>query len=261
MLIDWFTVVAQIVNFLILVALLRFFLYRRILDAIATRQAKIAAAFTEAETREREAQKTLQDHAAGLERMAAERPRRLEELEADMRQERSRMLAELRDEIEGTRDDWYRGILDDRDRLLDELEMRIAAGAEIVARAALDELADVELERLMIDALLRKLEAMEADQVGSLVATIEDSETVEVASSFPLPSESRSRIRDGMADRLGITARLDFRVDSSLGCGIELRADGRTVGWSLDSYLDRTRTALEDILESSGEVETDDSAT
>ena len=32
--IDWFTVIAQIVNFLILVALLRYFLYGRIMDTL-----------------------------------------------------------------------------------------------------------------------------------------------------------------------------------------------------------------------------------
>ncbi|HSJ29117.1 MAG TPA: F0F1 ATP synthase subunit delta [Acidimicrobiia bacterium] len=259
MLIDWFTVAAQIVNFLILVALLRFFLYRRILDAIATRQGKIAAAFTESETREHEAQQTVDEHAAELERMAEERPHRLEQLEAEMRQERSRMLAELRHEIEEIRDDWYRGVLDERERLIDELETRLAAGAEVVARAALTDLADLDLESRMIDVFLRRLEAMDEGQLGSLVAAIGDATTTEVASSFPVPSESRSRIRDRVADRLGVT-RSDFRVDPSLGCGIELRAGGRTVGWSLDRYLDQMRAALEDVVESStGDVGTEHS--
>ena len=42
MLIDWFTVVAQVVNFLILVWLLKRFLYKPILDAIDAREKRIA---------------------------------------------------------------------------------------------------------------------------------------------------------------------------------------------------------------------------
>ena len=57
MLIDWFTVIAQIVNFLILVWLLQRFLYRPILDAIDAREKRIAAALTEAEANKEEAQK------------------------------------------------------------------------------------------------------------------------------------------------------------------------------------------------------------
>ncbi|MDT8272548.1 MAG: F0F1 ATP synthase subunit B, partial [Desulfomonilia bacterium] len=47
--IDLFTWGAQIVNFLILVALLRHFLYGRIVHAIDTRQEKIASRWDEAE--------------------------------------------------------------------------------------------------------------------------------------------------------------------------------------------------------------------
>ena len=44
MLIDWFTVGAQLLNFLILVCLMKRFLYQPVLDAIAAREQKIAAA-------------------------------------------------------------------------------------------------------------------------------------------------------------------------------------------------------------------------
>jgi F-type H+-transporting ATPase subunit b len=43
MLIDWFTVGAQALNFLILVWLLKRFLYKPILDAIDAREKRIAA--------------------------------------------------------------------------------------------------------------------------------------------------------------------------------------------------------------------------
>jgi F-type H+-transporting ATPase subunit b len=42
-LIDWFTVGAQLLNFIILVWLMKRFLYQPVLDAIAAREQKIAA--------------------------------------------------------------------------------------------------------------------------------------------------------------------------------------------------------------------------
>ena len=47
--IDWFVFFAQIVNFLILLFLLKKFLYGRIINAMDAREAKIAAIFAEAE--------------------------------------------------------------------------------------------------------------------------------------------------------------------------------------------------------------------
>ncbi|MCF8123589.1 MAG: hypothetical protein K9K34_14360, partial [Desulfarculaceae bacterium] len=71
MLIDWFTVAAQVVNFLILVWLLKHFLYDRIIKAIDQREADIAARSEEAEAK--------QDAAARKESELAQRRRELEE--------------------------------------------------------------------------------------------------------------------------------------------------------------------------------------
>ena len=55
MLIDWFTVVAQTTNFLILVLLLKRFLYKPILDAIDAREQRIAQELADADAKRLEA--------------------------------------------------------------------------------------------------------------------------------------------------------------------------------------------------------------
>ena len=61
MLINWFTVVAQAINFLILVWLLKRFLYKPILHAIDEREKGIATQLAEAEAKKAEAQKDRDD--------------------------------------------------------------------------------------------------------------------------------------------------------------------------------------------------------
>ena len=56
MLINWFTVLAQIVNFLILVVLLKFLLYDRIIKAMDEREAKIRSRLNEAKAKAKEAE-------------------------------------------------------------------------------------------------------------------------------------------------------------------------------------------------------------
>ena len=58
MLIDWFTVVAQVVNFLILVWLLKRFLYKPILDAIDAREKRIASELADADAKKAAAEQT-----------------------------------------------------------------------------------------------------------------------------------------------------------------------------------------------------------
>ena len=55
MLVDWFTVAAQVVNFVILVWLLKRFLYQPILHAIDAREQRIALSLADAAAKEAEA--------------------------------------------------------------------------------------------------------------------------------------------------------------------------------------------------------------
>src|ERR1700685_3869548 len=57
MLIDWFTVGAQVLNFLVLVWLLKRFLYKPVLDAIDARENSIAAEFKTAAAKQSEAER------------------------------------------------------------------------------------------------------------------------------------------------------------------------------------------------------------
>src|ERR1700684_3100435 len=57
MLIDWFTVGAQVLNFLILVWLMKRFLYKPILHAIDEREKRVAAELANADAKKAEAQK------------------------------------------------------------------------------------------------------------------------------------------------------------------------------------------------------------
>ena len=73
MLIDWFTVGAQLLNFLILVWLMKRFLYQPVLDAIAAREQKIAAELADAAATKAEAhqqQDEFQQEEPGLRRTA-----------------------------------------------------------------------------------------------------------------------------------------------------------------------------------------------
>jgi F-type H+-transporting ATPase subunit b len=58
MLIDWFTVGAQAINFIILVWLLKRFLYKPILDAVDAREKRVATELADADAKKAEAKRS-----------------------------------------------------------------------------------------------------------------------------------------------------------------------------------------------------------
>ena len=103
MLIDWFTVVAQAINFLILVWLLKRFLYKPILHAIDEREKGIAAQLAEAEAKKAEAQKERDDFQHKNEAFDQERAALLKKATDEAKAERQRLLDEARKDADALR--------------------------------------------------------------------------------------------------------------------------------------------------------------
>jgi F-type H+-transporting ATPase subunit b len=95
---DWFTVVAQICNFLLLLWLLKRFLYRPILDAMAARQQRIATALTEAQSKAATAEALQRDYLARQQELAASRETWLAQAQEEVAAQRQTWQAEARAE-------------------------------------------------------------------------------------------------------------------------------------------------------------------
>src|ERR1700733_783694 len=96
MLIDWFTICAQSLNFLILVWLMKRFLYKPILQAIDAREKRIATELADAETKKAEAQKQRDEFQHKNEEFDQQRAALLKKGTDEANAERQRLLDEAR---------------------------------------------------------------------------------------------------------------------------------------------------------------------
>lgn len=243
--IDWFTFIAQIVNFLILVALLRHFLYKPVMRAMDKREEKIASRLEEG----RRAKEEAEEEKAALrqEREELEKKRRqgLEDAEQEARERREALLDEARQEVEETREAWRRSVEEDSEAFLEDLRQK--AGEEIlsVLRSALQDLSGRALEDRIIEVFeerLRKLEDGEKDKIRAAAAKSEGG--LRISSAFELPEKRRERLRTALDEALDSPGEVRFETEADTLCGLELHTDGWKAGWSLDTYLDRLEERL-----------------
>src|ERR1700712_4715479 len=96
MLIDWFTVGAQVLNFVILVWLLKRFLYQPVLDAIDAREARIATQIAETTASQATALQEQADFKRRNDDFDAHRQALLKQATADADAERQRLIDNAR---------------------------------------------------------------------------------------------------------------------------------------------------------------------
>jgi F-type H+-transporting ATPase subunit b len=94
---------AQIVNFLILVWLLKHFLYKPILDAIDAREKRIAAELADADTKKAEAEKERTDFEDKNKAFDEQRSALLGKAADEAKAERERLIDQAKKDAEGLR--------------------------------------------------------------------------------------------------------------------------------------------------------------
>ncbi len=137
MLIDWFTVGAQIVNFLILVWLLKHFLYKPILDAIDAREKRIAAELADADAKKADAEKERTDFEDKNKAFDEQRSALLNKAENEAKAERERLIGQAKKDTDNLRANHADALRGDQIRLGSEITLLAEKEVFSIARKAL----------------------------------------------------------------------------------------------------------------------------
>jgi len=249
MLIDWFTVVAQALNFLILVWLLKRFLYKPILDAIDAREKRIAAELADADAKKAESRKERDEFARKNEEFDQQRAAMLSHAVDEASTERQRLLSQARKESDALRTKWQKALRSEHRSLNEELARRTREEVFAIARKTLKDLATMSLEAQMTETFILRLNELSPAEQDRLKATFEaTSAPAIVRSTFRLPSAQRHAIEGVARDLLAIETQLQFETAPDLVSGIELTANGHKVAWSIGDYLESLKKSVDEVL-------------
>jgi F-type H+-transporting ATPase subunit b len=245
MLIDWFTVGAQALNFIILVWLLKHFLYKPILNAVDAREKRIAAELADADAKKAEAQKERDEFHHKNEEFDQQRAALL----SKATDEGQRLLDDARkaaDALSAKRQETLRS---DAHNLSQAIRRRTQQEVFAIARKALTDLATTSLEERMGEVFTRRLRTMDGKAKESLAEALKTtSEPALMRSAFDLPTEQRTAIQKALNETFSAEVRVRFETAPDLVSGIELTTNGQKVAWSIADYLSSLEKSVGELL-------------
>lgn len=237
--IDWITVLAQLANFLLLVWLLKRFLYRPILAGIDAREAEIARRMATADAAREGAHAAEQRYRALHAELSALQQQAVAEALHATEQEREHILAQARTQREQEQADWRRHLEHARADFTQRLQQAGATTLLELTRKALHELADVPLEAAIARQLGQRLAPL-ADELGAAAGTARQ---VRVSTQQPLPDVVRAQLVAELQRALP-GAESHFVVDAGQSPGVILQVGGLRLAWTIASYMDEFNAAL-----------------
>jgi F-type H+-transporting ATPase subunit b len=250
MLIDWFTVGAQFVNFLILVWLMQHFLYRPILNAIDAREKRIAAELADADTKKTKAEKERIDFEDKNNTFDQQRSALLSKAEDEAKTERERLIGQAKKEAECLRARQADALCEDQIRLGSEITILAEKEVFAIARKALTDLATVSLEERVGEVFTRRLRELDSKSKELLGAALRNpSHPTVVRSAFDLPPGQKAAIQNALNETFSAVVQISFEDLQEAICGIELTAAGQKVSWSIASYLTELSKKVSDLVD------------
>lgn len=238
MLIDWFTVGAQLLNFLILVWLMKRFLYAPILNAIDAREKRIAAELADAEAKMAEAKNERDEFHAKNEEFDRQRATLMSEATDEAKADRERLLEKARKAADALSARRQESLANDARNLNQTITRRARDEVFAITRKTLTDLASTSLEERMSEVFTRRLREMNGDAKHGITEALKTaSEPALVRSAFDLPTDQRAAIQNTLNETFSAEVPVRFETAPDLVSGIELTTNGQKVAWSIADYL------------------------
>ncbi|MEH1932286.1 MAG: hypothetical protein V7L14_00820 [Nostoc sp.] len=260
--INWFTFLAQILNFFVLIFGLQRLLYKPITQAMARREKTISDRLLSASQQKEEAEQEVKHYEEMQQQFTAEKTELLTKAKSEVEQTRQGLLKEMQESVATERSQWQTSLQRQKDSFLREVGDRTMQQLQATVRRVLTDLAESELETQIARVFLQKLrdltEPERAELVTTLTASTKDSIPLTLVSTFTLPPDICAAIATVLQDYFNavgsgkiessyeIAGKIEptYEIESSLICGIELRGTGYKLAWSMDTYLDTITESL-----------------
>jgi F-type H+-transporting ATPase subunit b len=249
MLIDWFTVGAQALNFIVLVWLLKRFLYKPILNAVDAREKLIAAKLADADAKDAEAQKERDEFQKKNDAFNCQRTELMDKVADEAKAERRRLLDEARTDADALSAKRQETLRSDAVSLNQAIRRRTQREVFAIARKALSDMAGASLEDRIGEVFTQRLQGMDPKAKAGLAEALKSAaEPALLRSAFELPDAQRAAIQDALNKTFSAEIRIRFEAAPDLVSGIELTTNGQKIAWNIADYLTSLERAVGELL-------------
>jgi F-type H+-transporting ATPase subunit b len=221
---SWSTFALQLVNFLVLVWLLKRFLFKPVSAIVARRKAEITVAQAEAKAAGQRAEQARKDFDQRRAEIEARRQAITDETRASLASERSRMIAAAQSGIDKSKAAMLQQLEEEKERAACEITNRAVEIAVQLANRLLRECAAPLLDELFLERLVNHLDHLTAVERAALLdQSGPEPLPLFVMTASPLDPKTESKWREALSEHLGASPHITFAVDKSLIAGTELK--------------------------------------
>lgn len=238
--IDLTTLIAQIINLLILIWLLKRFLYKPVLNMLKERQALIDSEIDRARLA---TQNALAEEAKYQEKVVAfdrERDKMYAHMQSQVDALREKLTEEAKKDVVRLRQSWQNELEQEKQAFDISIQNSIVKNFKLFATDALNDMAGVELNTLVLEKFKKRIQKINSVQRNQFIQSALSAKQIVVSTDTKLDAQTKESLKDFLFTTFGLdeNIKISFKVDANLICGIQVQSDEQVISWNLQNYLE-----------------------
>lgn len=234
-------VIVQILSFLLLLVVLRVWVYQPLLGLLDKRRQKIAQSLDDARIAA-EARANAEKDATGI---IAEAQAKAAHIISDATERANAAMLEVKAESENETSKQREAVLleveEERNRILGDLRGQVAALAIAAAQKLVGESLDEKRQHVL---LAEFFSGVQSGKVVVLEGAAISGGAAEVVSALPLTDDEQAIVKTDVLAKMGTQTAVDFRVDPSILGGLVIYVGDKVLDGSVAGQLDDLHKSL-----------------
>jgi len=234
--INWFEIVAQIINFFLILFILQKLLYKPVLKAMKERERRTLEGQVEADEKMRDAKELVDVYEKKIADIEKEKRDILDDAKKQADAIKENLLVKYKDEAEGKRKAYLKEIEDEKNDFTVNLRKNLGASAIKIASHVLASISSKELEQEVFLAFIHNLK--------DLRNNIPDFDTlkegkISIHSFRDLTRDEKEAIANTLKEQMENIKNINYLTDPKLVLGYELNLETYTVNANIENYLSK----------------------
>ena len=245
--ISWFEIIAQIINFFLILFILQKLLYKPVIKAMDERQVRIQKSQKEADEKMGNAKELINEYKNKMAEVEDEKSNIINQARIEAKEKKESLLEDYKIEADRKRSSYLKEIQDEKSNFIDNLRKNMGENAVKIASHILEMISSKELEEEVFKSFIEEL-----NHLGENIEdkrTLEDEKNTELYSSRELLDSEKKTIEKTLKGSLKNLETIEFNIDPELVLGYELNLGTYTVHTSIKNYLDTVEDNILKMLE------------
>ena len=234
--ISWFEIIAQIINFFLILFILQKLLYKPVLKAMAQRQERIEKSQLEADAKMKDATALMAEYDEKMTNIQKEKREILEEARTQAQEKKESLIEDYKQEAESKRHVYLKEVEDEMESFTLHLRKNLGESAVKIASRILEAISSKELEGEVFNTFILDLKNLNRNIPDA--EDLKEEEHAQIRSFRPLSQYEKKTVEEVLKEQLKNVKEIRYETDAELVLGYELSLETYTLHTNIKNYLD-----------------------